>query len=759
MGQYNKAIITAAGENLIARAVVGEIQLTITKAKASDYKYPDDTNFKALTDMDGIKQVLDYPETKVLDNNMIQTRVLFSNEEIQAAYYIQNIGLYAKDGEEEILFCIVTAKTPDEMPKYHGVASTSYIYNIQNVVQDAAEINIEVVPSGVATIQDVVEKVDATGGDISETVIRTLESIDTKYPVPVAGETTKVFMGKVKKFIEDSRPLDNNFSVYVAKTGSDSTGTGESSAPYKTINYALSKIPKMMNGVTAFIIVSEGTYNEELSFVGHIGNLQLLLAGDITVGGISISNASVSCKSTNTTARTLTAKWFNITDGGKWSSLSTINIITNNAYTLPDSSSVSIYAHVNCVVYMSGTVTLTGNTGIGVYVVASSKAYFGTITGTKFTTGIFMSAGCEVTCSKNTISSINSFVTENGSVIVSPYGSKIGTLSSDTILYVASTGSDTTGDGTSSKPFRTIQFAINTLPKDLGGHIVSIYIAGGTYDEDVCMSGFYAATGRIMVYLFGDIIIRSLTASGSHVIFTSSDTTSRNIKTGYLLVQDTATLNMWASINLGTTGYVIDPLTTTDKMSIGITRNSTLYLSGITTITGNDRVGVFAANMSQAYIYSVQGSGLHEGIFSVTGSHVTIYNNLISASSPYAQTHGGMFTYANGTQISGMITSGISCNWGTMYGGYIRHGNFNGTAMVTCNIHISMTSTLSAGSNYYVTGFPKPVGVPALAVSTNAPSRTLHCALNSEGSLEFTPATNTGPGEWREFSFTYLTNS
>uniref|UniRef100_UPI0006CF5383 hypothetical protein n=1 Tax=Clostridium sp. NkU-1 TaxID=1095009 RepID=UPI0006CF5383 len=108
MGQYNKAITTAAGENLIARAVAGEIQLDITKAKTSDYKYPDSTDFKALTDLQGVKQVMDYPETKVLSNilsnNLIQTRTLFSNEEIEKTYYIHNIGLYAMDGTQEVLF-------------------------------------------------------------------------------------------------------------------------------------------------------------------------------------------------------------------------------------------------------------------------------------------------------------------------------------------------------------------------------------------------------------------------------------------------------------------------------------------------------------------------------------------------------------------------------------------------------------------------------------------------------------------------------
>lgn len=267
MGQYNKAIITAAGESLISRAVAGELKLNITKAKISDYKYPDGTDYKALTDMDGVKQILDYPETKVLDNNMIQTRVLFSNEEIQEAYYIQNIGLYAKDGEEEILFCIVTAKTPDEMPKYHGVASTSYIYNIQNVVQDAAEVNIEVVPSGTATIQDVMERVHTIGGDISETIIETLELIDIKYPVPEGGDSAKVFMGKVRKFITDLKNNLNVIQVNLLASGWEGNSVPyiqTVAVPFATTDFEAMVLSALEDGATEF---EQKSYNKAFAII------------------------------------------------------------------------------------------------------------------------------------------------------------------------------------------------------------------------------------------------------------------------------------------------------------------------------------------------------------------------------------------------------------------------------------------------------------------------------------------------------------
>lgn len=48
-------------------------------------------------------------------------------------------------------------------------------------------------------------KADASGGDVSEMTVKTLETITTEFPVPVAGECTKTFLGKVKKFFEDTK--------------------------------------------------------------------------------------------------------------------------------------------------------------------------------------------------------------------------------------------------------------------------------------------------------------------------------------------------------------------------------------------------------------------------------------------------------------------------------------------------------------------------------------------------------------------------
>lgn len=73
-------------------------------------------------------------------------------------------------------------------------------------------------------------KVEAVGGDISQTVIGSLQSIATEFPIPNQGESSNVFLGKVKKFIQDF----NNF-----KTGIITVGKLANNGNTTSVGYAL----------------------------------------------------------------------------------------------------------------------------------------------------------------------------------------------------------------------------------------------------------------------------------------------------------------------------------------------------------------------------------------------------------------------------------------------------------------------------------------------------------------------------------------
>lgn len=171
MGAFNTAVITDAGEVLLAKIIAGTETLNLTSAKTSDYEYPAETSFKALTDLQGIKQTMANPTAQVLSDTVIGVQALFGNQDVAQAYDIWNIGLYAMDGDNEILFSISSAQTPDQMPAFEGVAPSSYIYDIRLAVSQAADITIEVNPAGTVTQEQLATKVTANGGNIGDTVV------------------------------------------------------------------------------------------------------------------------------------------------------------------------------------------------------------------------------------------------------------------------------------------------------------------------------------------------------------------------------------------------------------------------------------------------------------------------------------------------------------------------------------------------------------------------------------------------------------
>ena len=142
MGAYKKAVITDAGRALVARAVAGETEIRFSHASTSEYVYPDGTRFEEIETLEGVRQTVLPADARVTDGTLVNVRAMFGNENILSPYMIQNIGLYAMDGEREILFAVSQAQVPYQVPAYNGVAPSSFIFNLCLAVAQAAEIRV-----------------------------------------------------------------------------------------------------------------------------------------------------------------------------------------------------------------------------------------------------------------------------------------------------------------------------------------------------------------------------------------------------------------------------------------------------------------------------------------------------------------------------------------------------------------------------------------------------------------------------------------
>lgn len=82
------------------------------------------------------------------------------------------------------------------------------------------------------------------------------------------------------------------------------------------------------------------------------------------------------------------------------------------------------------------------------------------------------------------------------SVLGSGGGSKV--LTHDITYYVSTTGNDANDGLTEATAFRTIQHAIDIIPKNMNGYDARINVATGDYDENISINKY--SSGKIRLY-------------------------------------------------------------------------------------------------------------------------------------------------------------------------------------------------------------------------------------------------------------------
>lgn len=172
MGKYNGAVITAAGQNLIAQAIAESKTVTFTTAQASSHLYPSSTDFEALTALTDVESTVNINYAGVYSDTVVQVSARFDNDGVETAYLINTLGFFAQLGTDTpILFAVSTAVTPDQMPVFDADNPSAFIYNMQITVQNASSINVTVNPAGTVTVDQlntVVNTINANIGDLSD---------------------------------------------------------------------------------------------------------------------------------------------------------------------------------------------------------------------------------------------------------------------------------------------------------------------------------------------------------------------------------------------------------------------------------------------------------------------------------------------------------------------------------------------------------------------------------------------------------------
>ncbi len=230
-------------------------------------------------------------------------------------------------------------------------------------------------------------------------------------------------------------------------------------------------------------------------------------------------------------------------------------------------------------------------------------------------------------------------------------------------LYVANTGSDTTGDGTSAKPFATIQKALDSIPKNLGGYTVTINVSAGIYDGFICQQ-------------FCNGIIKILGG-------TDSDTANNFVITGNVLNYFNSAHIYICGFKINTIFSVYNSKGTVDYLVFPTYSEYAFSISGISQfniVRNNITSRPTAIYVSEESMLSVWGStisggtlGINAGVNSGTSCIITVNSCSITSVTKYAAVYGSVIiedgvpissTPKNHAESTGIYGTGNATNYG-----------------------------------------------------------------------------------------------
>lgn len=228
------------------------------------------------------------------------------------------------------------------------------------------------------------------------------------------------------------------------------------------------------------------------------------------------------------------------------------------------------------------------------------------------------------------------------------FNNKSYCLTEDVLVYVTTTGSDVDGDGSVDAPFRTIQAAVDALPKHLDGHTAEIYVDFGVYDERVSVVGF--SGGKLKIGQPGNVF----TIKGIDIVESSF------IETNIYQIEDSITgSKALFDVSCGSNVFInsdmiIDGLTQSATAMRAID-NSVISMEGGRTLTVNNcGAAINAQKCSFVTVDELTGSDNTFGMMAYMGSIIS-YNTdtLDKAWSNDANSGGLVLTGSNSTTLSG----------------------------------------------------------------------------------------------------------
>ena len=148
MGSYNTAVITTVGQALLTSVLGAQGTMTFTKLQTSSYAYASGTDLTALTSLNNVEQEVNVGAASIIDSTHIAADATISNTGVTTEYNANTLGIFATDGNSEVLFAVSTAVTPDVIPVDSGGTPSTYKYKFTLAVSSTSDITISALGNG-----------------------------------------------------------------------------------------------------------------------------------------------------------------------------------------------------------------------------------------------------------------------------------------------------------------------------------------------------------------------------------------------------------------------------------------------------------------------------------------------------------------------------------------------------------------------------------------------------------------------------------
>lgn len=200
-------------------------------------------------------------------------------------------------------------------------------------------------------------------------------------------------------------------------------------------------------------------------------------------------------------------------------------------------------------------------------------------------------------------------------------------LATHKTVYVATTGSDSDGNGTQANPYATITKALSVIPKNLNGFSATVNVAAGTYKENVTIQHFGNGNLAITGEAGAEVTVSGMLID--NVKSLEINNIALGISNGFLHL-------------IGSNVRVLAPFSASGaQYGVYASYFSNAVFTSTVTINNTTANAVISTNCSRVYIQKLAGSGNYVALASTRGATCSYGTNESTSAVLYYVADGG----------------------------------------------------------------------------------------------------------------------